>query len=82
MCRKVTDHHKGWTMCRIVREAVTKKLIVPFVRQELSGGNPNLTPSEFFKCIMLSLDPNYYFMADFVFELLDAIFTYRAGILE
>ena len=45
--KKVTDHHKGCTMCRIVREAVTKELIVPFVRQELSSGNPNLTPSEF-----------------------------------
>ena len=33
--RKVSDHHKGWTMLRIFRNAVCDELLVPFVRKEL-----------------------------------------------
>ena len=33
--RKVSDHHKGWTILRILRNALYDELIVPFVREEL-----------------------------------------------
>ena len=80
--KKVSDHHKGWTMCRIARQALTQELILPFVRDELSnnGGEPDLSVEKFMKYIMKAQDPNYTFMCDYVFELLDAIFLYRAGV--
>ena len=77
--KKVSDHHKGWTLCRISRIAVTQELILPFVRQQLAAANPNLSASAFLKFVMNCTDPNYTFMCDIMFELLDSIFMYRAG---
>ena len=77
--KKVNDHHKGWTLCRIARMAITQELLVPFVRAELSSDEPNISVSWFMKFIMKSSDPNYGFMCDLIFEFLDAIFMYRAG---
>ena len=78
--KAASDHHKAWTLCRISREALTKELIVPFVRAQLVEEDPDLSSAAFFKFIMKAVDPNYTFMCDFTFELLDAIFMYRAGI--
>lgn len=79
-CKKVSDHHKGWTMCRIARQSITQELIVPFVRQELVKSEPDLAVSKFLKFVMQAEDPNYTFLADFTFELLDSVFLYRAGV--
>ncbi len=84
-CKKVSDHHKGWTLCRIAREAITKELILPYVRQELGKDDSPLksgkvSVAEFLKFVMNATDPNYSFLADFTFEFLDAIFAYRAGV--
>ena len=73
--KKVFGHHKGWTLCRISRIAVTQELILPYVRQQLAAANPNLSASAFLKFVMNCTDPNYTVMCDIMFELLDSIFT-------
>jgi hypothetical protein len=78
--KKVNDHHKGWTMCRIAREALTCELAMPFVRAEMKKSSPDYSPSHFIKFMMNAIDPNYAFMVDFTLELLDAIFLFRAGV--
>ena len=77
--KKVSDHHKGWTLCRIARMAITKELIVPFVRAEMVKPNPSLQVASFLKFTMDAVNPNYTFMCDMVLELLDAVFMYRVG---
>ena len=77
---KVTDHHKGWTLCRILREAATAELVLPFVRAELKKTQPCLTPEAFFKFAMDAVNPNYTFMSDSIMELMDSVFLYRAGV--
>ena len=78
--QKVSDHHKGWTLCRIARESVCRELVVPFVHEKLEVGQQNLTAKEFFEYVMCAQDPNYAFMCDILFEILDAVFMYRGGI--
>ena len=79
--KKVTDHHKGWALCCIARNALTDELLVPYIRHCLKQNPPNQPSVDgFFKYVMLSMDPNYSFMADIVFELLDAVFMYRTGL--
>ena len=78
--KKVSDHHKGWTLCRIAKTAITRELLVPFVRQEITKEHPDLTPKAFLKFIMQAQNPNYLFLAEYTFEFLDAIFMYRAGV--
>ena len=43
-CKKVSDHHKGWTMCRIARLSITRELMVPYVRLELGKAIPEAIP--------------------------------------
>ena len=78
--KKVNDHHKGWTLCRIARKAITQELILPFVRHQMAQQEPHLSPEDFFKYVMNARDPNYVFMCDFTFEILDSVFLYRAGV--
>ena len=78
--KKVSDHHKGWTLCRIARKAITQELILPFVREQLPNKDPDFSAKNFLKFVMKAQDPNYVFMCDFVFEILDAVFLYRAGV--
>ena len=77
-CKKVTDHHKGWTMCRIARLALTRELIVPYIRDNQDNMD-GISVSSFLKYVMNAQNPNYTFMADFVLELLDSVFMYRCG---
>ena len=76
--KKVSDHHKGWTMCRIARLAITRELMVSYVREQLVNSGP-ISVSGFLKFTMHAKDPNYSFMADFVLEILDAVFMFRCG---
>ncbi len=66
-CKKVGDHHKGWTLCRIVREAITRELILPYVRQALGKDDSPLKRgrvlvAEFLNFIMNATAPNYSFL--------------------
>ena len=78
--KKVSDHHKGWTLCRIAREAIAAQLILPFVRDELKKQNPDFKASAFLKYTFNAENPNYVFMCDMAFEILDAVFMYRVGV--
>ena len=78
--KKVSDHHKGWTFCQIARHSVTQELLIPFTRQELLSDQPQLSTSAFLKFVIASSDPNYAFMCDIIFKLLDAVFMFRAGV--
>jgi hypothetical protein len=79
--KRVSDHHKAWTLLTIAREALTAELLLPYVRTML-GQDIDMSPAHFFKYIMDSKNPNYFFMADLIFELLDGIFLYRTGVRE
>ena len=78
--KKASDHHKAWTMLRIARMSLTRELIVPFVRKQMEMHGTDYSPSAFMKFIIKATDPNYTFMCDYVFELLDSIFMFRTGV--
>lgn len=86
--RNVSDHHKGWAVLSICRNAVVDELLVPYVRQKLSIGSNsnaksiNLSPKDYFKFLESGLvqDPNYLFLVDVSMEIIDSIFMHRAGI--
>ena len=80
---KVNDHHKGWTLLRIAREALIKELLVPYVRTMIvnsdSASNP-LSCADFLKYVRTHVhNPNYAFICDIALEIMDSIITYRAG---
>ena len=50
--QKVSDHHKGWTLCRIARESVCRELVVSFERKKLEAGQQNLTAKYLFRYVM------------------------------
>ena len=83
--QKVSDHHKGWTIARIFRNALVDELLVPYVRSELEQQSVNidtvqLSCKKFWKFLDSAKNPNYTFMADVAFEFIDVIFMYRAGV--
>ena len=86
--RSVSDHHKGWTILSICRNALVDELLVPFIRQELHDSSANnsstlnVSPKTYFKFLDSGTikDPNYLFLVDATFELMDSIFMFRAGI--
>ena len=80
--QKVADHHKGWTIGRIFRNATVDELLVPYVRYKLDaeGTTVELSSTQYWKYIGSAVDPNYKFMTDVAFELIDAIFMFRAGV--
>ena len=78
-CRKVSDHHKAWTLIRIARDALTREMLVPFVRAEMKKESQNYSVANFEKFMMLTKDPNYGFMMDLLFDILDSIFMLRVG---
>ena len=88
--RSVSDHHKGWAILNICRNAVVDELLVSFVRQELERFNREsrdttsltIKAHDYFKYLDSGrvINPNYLFMVDVAFELIDCIFLYRAGI--
>lgn len=79
-CKKVNDHHKGWTLLLIARDSITSELIVPFVRANMCEDAPDLSVSAFIKFTMNATDPNYSFMCDVMFDIIDALFMFREGI--
>ena len=80
-CKKVSDHHKGWQLLTIAHEALTRELIVPFVREELGKDEPNLSPVQFAAFLKLHVrDSTYLFIADIVFEFMGALLMFRKGI--
>lgn len=80
--KKVSDHHKGWQLCIVAREAIVKELLVPWVRIQLNSESPDLSPDCYMKFLMSGNVQNqtYTMIAELVFELLDSIFLYRKGI--
>ena len=80
--KKVGDHHKGMTLARIARQALTRELLVPYVRMCLSSSdNTNMSPAHFLKFVMSQVkNKTYLFIADITFELMDSMFLYHCGI--
>ena len=81
--RNVSDHHKGWTLSRIAREAVARELVVQYVRHELTSSSEphDFSAAGFIKFCLSSVEnPNYAFLFNTHLELLDSIFAYRAGL--
>ena len=80
-CKKVSDHHKGWQLLTIAREALAKEVALPFVREELKKEAPDLSPVPFAKFLKDDVhDKSYAFIADCCFEYIEAVFMYREGI--
>jgi hypothetical protein len=46
--KKVTDHHKGWTLLTVAREAIVDELITSYIRHKLSL--PSAAPEETVVC--------------------------------
>lgn len=81
--KRVSDHHKGWQLCTVPREALVRELVVPWVRAQLGMEHPELSPDKFFKFLMSKSkvsDKTYLMISDLVFEILDSIFMYRSAI--
>jgi hypothetical protein len=79
--RNVTNHHKGMAMASIIRDAMAMELVIPYVRKELEGGRPEISVAGYMNYVMKVVkSETYAFIADAVFEFLDAIFAYRSGV--
>ncbi|ELT87430.1 hypothetical protein CAPTEDRAFT_189999 [Capitella teleta] len=79
--RNVTDHHKGMAMASIIRDAMAMELVIPYVRKELEGGHPEISVAGYMNYVMKVVkSETCAFIADAVFEFLDAIFAYRSGV--
>ena len=82
----VSDHHKGWAILSTCRKALVDELMVPFVRKELNdvsdASTLDLSPNTFFKYLDSGKvqDPNYRFLVDFAFDIIEALFLHRAGV--
>ena len=57
-CKRVSDHHKGWTLATIAREAISCELVLPFVREQLKKGDTNLSAVEFAKFLKNEVKDN------------------------
>ncbi|ELT89779.1 hypothetical protein CAPTEDRAFT_203827 [Capitella teleta] len=78
--RNVTDHHKGMAMASIICDAMAMELVIPYVRKELENGHPEISVAGYMNYVMeVVKSETYAFIADAVFEFLDAIFAYRSG---
>ena len=76
----VTDHHKGMTLAKIIREAMAKELVLTYVRKQLAH-SAEISVAGYFKFCMLNVKSHAYaFMCDSILEVLDGIFLYRAGL--
>ena len=65
----------------IAREALTSELLIPFVHEKIQDDNPNLSAIEFAKFLKNDVqDHTYAFIADILFEFIDAFVMYREGI--
>ena len=79
--KRVSDHHKGWSLLRIARIALAKELVLPFVRLQLAEEHADLSVVNFMRFISRDVkDPNFLLIADIVFEFLDSICMYRCGV--
>ena len=78
--KRVNDHHKGWTLLNIARDALAKEMVIPFVRKQISQGNKDMSVVNFMRFLGEVNDPNYLLIADITFEFIDSICMYRAGI--
>ncbi len=81
--KKVSDYHKGWTLARIVRQAIALELMTPFVRLMMSNDQTETTisPAHFTKFLMTKVkDKTFLFISDVMFELIDSLFMYRCGV--
>ncbi len=81
--KKVSDHHKGWTLARIARQAISLELLTPFVRLMMSNGEKETTisPAHFTKFLMTKVkNKTFLFTCDIMFELFDSLFMFRCGV--
>ena len=80
-CRKVSDHHKGWQLATIAREGLSRELVLPFVRKQLSTGATDISAVQFARFLKDDVqNATFAFVADMVFEFMDAMFMYREGV--
>ena len=80
-CKKVSDHHKGWQVATIAREALSRELVLPFVRKQLSAGAGDISAVQFARFLKDDVqNATFAFVADVVFEFMDAMFMYREGV--
>jgi hypothetical protein len=79
--KRVNDHHKGWQLLTIARNALAKELALPFVRYQMAQEVPDLSVVNLMRYISHQVkDPNYLLIADITFEFIDAINMYRRGV--
>ena len=80
-CKRVSDHHKGWQLLKIARVAISKELVLPFVRSQMAKGDADLSVVNFMRFISRDVcNSNYLMMADIVFEILDSTVMFREGV--
>ncbi|MES9969685.1 MAG: hypothetical protein ABW092_06590, partial [Candidatus Thiodiazotropha sp.] len=78
-CKAASGHHKSWEILQIVFRAVSKELLIAFVRQNLANGKQP-TIDKYFRWLQTVKDPNYLFMQEIVFTCLVALNIFRIGV--
>ena len=78
-CKTASDHHKSWEILQIVFKAVSKELLIAFVREKLvNGEQPSV--DKYFQWLKAVKDPNYCFIQEIVFTYLVALNIFRIGV--
>ena len=77
-CQKCTDHHKAWQLLKISMIAVSKELVLPFVRECLARDiNPSVY--SFYTYMRDVKNPNVNFLMHAMLTYVFALFLFRAG---
>ena len=74
---KVSDHQKGMALAQIAREAISKELVLPYIREEMKKEDPQLSAKAFIKYTTEHVyNPNYAFMQNATTDPLDSLFLF------
>ena len=77
-CKKCTDHHKAWQLLSITMTAVSKELMMVFIRYcEERRIDPDI--DNFYRYMRLVENPNVAFLHHAMFTYVFALFLFRAG---
>ncbi len=80
--KQVSDHHKGFTLMKIMRQSLTKELLIPYVREGLSAenGEAQLSVDGFLEYMKNVKSENYSFIFNLVLFGMIPLFMYRTGV--
>ncbi|CAL8110280.1 unnamed protein product [Orchesella dallaii] len=81
-CQSGSDHHKSWSILRIVFEGIVDELLYSYVVKGLSEPTIGPTVDDFMAKVKTSLNENVIFAHQFAFEICFPLLLFRSGIRQ